>query len=205
MIHDLSEIACVIDRSGSMQSIKSDAIGGFNAFLEDQKKQPGRARLTLVLFDHEYERVHDSVDIQQVQPLDENTYQPRGTTALLDAIGRTIDDVGKRLAETPEAERPGTVIVAILTDGMENASKDYTRARIAEMIEHQRERYGWEFVFLAANQDAIQEAQRLSISAADAVTFNATGAGVRQAYAKMSSSVAEKRTRPRKKDEDDKA
>ncbi len=198
MIHDLSEIACIIDCSGSMQSIRSDAIGGFNAFLEEQKKHPGSARLTLILFDHEYERVHDAVDIKHVAPLSEATYTPRGTTALLDAIGRTIDDVGKRLAETTEEERPGTVIVAILTDGMENASSDYTRARVAEMIKHQQEKYGWEFVFLAANQDAIQEAQKLSISAKDAMNFAPTGGGVKVAYAKMSREVSDRRSRPRK-------
>lgn len=195
---NLTEIACVIDRSGSMQSIKTDAIGGFNAFLEEQKKQPGTARLTLVLFNHEYLRVHDAVDLHQVAPLDETTYVPAGTTALLDAIGRTLDDVGQRLAGTPEAERPGTVIVAILTDGYENASTDYTRARIAEMIEHQRETYGWSFIFLAANQDAIQEAEKLAIHAADALSYDATASGVRQGYAALSMAVSERRRKPKK-------
>ncbi|MFQ5570092.1 MAG: hypothetical protein ACE5G0_10490 [Rhodothermales bacterium] len=190
---DLTEIICIIDRSGSMDSIRSDAIGGFNAFLEGQKEHPGEARLTLVLFDHEYDLVHDGLDLHKVRPLDTSTYVPRGTTALLDAIGRTIDDVGARLSRTPEPQRPGTVIVAILTDGLENASKDYTQQRISEMIEHQRQKYSWEFVFLAANQDAIQSARQLSIQAADAIAFDATGQGVRAAYASLTNTVKKKR------------
>jgi hypothetical protein len=143
-----------------------------------------------VLFDHEYDRVLDGVPIENVPPLDNQSYVPRGTTALLDAIGRTVDDVGKRLAQTPEAERPGKVIVAILTDGLENASKDYTCPRIAQMIEHQQNVYSWEFVFLAANQDAIATANTLAIPAANAMNFAATGAGTRQGFADLNDSVA---------------
>jgi hypothetical protein len=114
-------------------------------------------------------------------------------------VGRTIDDVGKRLSETSESaghgasERPGTVIVAILTDGLENASKDYTNSRISEMIKHQQEKYSWEFIFLAANQDAIATAKSMSIKAQDAMAFNATGTGVREAYAKLSQQVGSRR------------
>jgi hypothetical protein len=192
---NLTEIACVVDRSGSMQSIASDAIGGFNAFLEQQKAFPGEAHFTLVLFDHEYDIVHRSADIQSVTPLDATTYIPRGTTALLDAVGRTIDDLGARLAQMPEAERPGKVIFAILTDGMENASRDYTLDRVSKMIEHQRAKYGWEFIFLAANQDAIATAGRMSIQAQDAINFDATGQGVRAAYQNLSSQVLHRRGR----------
>lgn len=199
MNNDLVEIACVVDRSGSMQAIVSDAIGGFNSFLESQKGEPGAARLTLVLFDHEYQLAHAAVDIQKVPPLNDGTYEPRGTTALLDAVGRTIDDIGKRLAATPEAERPHKVIFAILTDGLENASRDYTYEKVASMIEHQRKVYGWEFLFLAANQDAIAAAGQLSIQAQDAVSFDATGEGVQQAYAAMSYSISERRKAPRRK------
>lgn len=190
---NLAEIACVVDRSGSMYSIVNDAIGGFNTFLESQKAEDGEARLTLVLFDNEYIVAHESADIKAVPPLDETTYVPRGSTALLDAIGKTIDDVGKRLSATPEDQRPGKVIVAILTDGMENASTTYSSKKIAEMIEHQRDVYDWEFVFLAANQDAIATASQISIGAADAINFEATGEGVRHAYAAMSHSVSERR------------
>ena len=195
MDSDLTEIICIIDRSGSMHQIRDDAIGGFNAFLEGQQKHPGRARFTLVLFNHTYERIHDGLDLQEATPLDETTYVPQGNTALLDAVGRTIDSVGNRLAETPEAERPGTVIVAILTDGLENASSDYTRDRVAEMIKHQQEKYGWQFVFLAANQDAFQAAKKLNIQAADAMAFAATKSGIREAYQNLTADVSSRRSK----------
>jgi len=193
MRKELTEIVCVVDRSGSMGAMRREAIGGFNAFLSAQKAEPGEAVLTLVLFDHEYELVHDAVPIAQVPPLDGETYEPRGTTALLDAVGRTIDDVGRRLAGTPEPQRPDKVIVAILTDGLENASQDYTHRKVAKMIAHQREKYSWEFVFLAANQDAIATAARMSIDAADAIGFAGTAEGVRDAYVCMSSEVSRRR------------
>ena len=192
---DLTEIICIIDRSGSMQSIRSDAIGGFNAFLEGQQNHPGEGRLTLALFNHDYERVYENTPLGEVPPLTEDTYVTGGTTALLDAIGRTLVDVGKRLAATPEAERPSQVIVAILTDGMENASTDYTHERIAEMIEHQQAKYAWEFIFLAANQDAFQAAQRLAISPANAMPFAATKTGVRDAYDNLAQDVSKRRSR----------
>jgi hypothetical protein len=190
---DLTEIAFVLDRSGSMNPIADDAIGGFNTFLKDQQALSGEARLTLVLFDHEYLVAHNNVAIQHVPPLDSSTYVPRGMTALLDALGRTIDDAGARLAGTPEAERPAKVIVAILTDGQENASRDYTFAKVAGMIKHQQEKYSWEFLFLAANQDAIAAAGALSIGPKDAIAFQATGEGVRNAHMLMSDRVAASR------------
>jgi len=190
---DLTEIAFVLDRSGSMNSIAGDAIGGFNSFLAQQQAEPGEAHLTLVLFDHEYLVAQDNVDIHSVPPLDTRTYVPRGMTALLDAIGRTIDAIGTRLANTPEDQRPGKVIVAILTDGMENASRDYDNRRVADMISHQQEKYAWEFIFLAANQDAIATAQTLSIQAKDAIAFDATGQGVRMAMARVSEETTKRR------------
>jgi hypothetical protein len=194
MQHDLTEIAYVLDRSGSMQSLVTDAIGGFNAFLDAQKKVPGRANFTLALFDHEYQLVHSGVDIQQVPDLDEQTYVPRGTTALLDAVGRTIDDLGARLARTPEDQRPGKVIVAIFTDGLENASRVYTTERLSESIKHQQEKYNWEFLFLAANQDAIASAAKIAIPASQAMNFAATPAGVRQSQEQLSMRVMKSRT-----------
>jgi hypothetical protein len=176
-----------------MNAIAGDAIGGFNTFLTQQQALPGDARLTLVLFDHEYQVTHSGVEIRSVPPLDEHTYVPRGMTALLDAVGRTIDDVGKRLAATPEDQRPGKVIVAILTDGMENASRDYTNAKVAAMIRHQQEKYSWEFIFLAANQDAIKAAEAIAIQPKDAIAFQATGQGVRMAMARVSEETARRR------------
>ena len=192
---NLTEIACVIDRSGSMESIASDAIGGFNAFLKEQQKDTAEARLTLVLFDHEYEIVYQSVDVRQVAPLSAENYIPRGTTALFDAVGRTIDDLGRRLAKTAENERPAKVIIAILTDGLENSSRDYTQPKIASMIENQRTQYSWEFIFLAANQNAIATAGAISIKAQDAVNFAASPQGTRVAFAQMSAEVMKRKSR----------
>ena len=149
MKQGLSEIICIIDRSGSMGIIKNDAIGGFNTFLEEQKKLPGEATLTYIQFDTEYEVVHENKPLKDVQPINGSIYIPRGRTALLDAVGKTIDATGRRLANTPEENRPEKIIVAILTDGEENASHQYNLSKIKEMIKHQKEKYSWEFIFLA--------------------------------------------------------
>mgnify|MGYP000938688440 CR=1 FL=1 len=195
MRSDLTEIAFVLDRSGSMNPIADDAIGGFNTFLAAQQSPPGEARLTLVLFDHEYLVPHRGVGIGAVPPLDADTYVPRGMTALLDAVGRTMDDLGARLAAMPEADRPAKVIVAILTDGQENASRDYTFAKVSAMIKHQQEKYSWEFIFLAANQDAIAAAGAISIQPKDAIAFQATPMGVRAAHDKLSAEITKRRSR----------
>lgn len=189
MQSDLTEIAYVLDRSGSMASLATDAIGGFNAFLQSQKQVPGRANFTLVLFDHEYQTVHKSVDIQHVPDLDERTYVPRGSTALLDAVGRTIDDLGAHLARLPEDQRPGKVIVAIFTDGLENASRVFTTERLAESIKHQQEKYSWEFLFLAANQDAIASAAKLAIPAAQAMNVAFSPEGIRHSQKQLGERV----------------
>lgn len=188
-----SDISAIIDRSGSMNSMKDEAIGAFNAFLEEQKKVPGEATLSLVLFDHEYLKLYEAKPLQEAEPLTFETYQPRGTTALLDAVGRTIDDTGSRLAALPEAERPEQVIVCILTDGLENASGDYSHERVAKLIKQQRETYSWQFVFLAANQDAFKAGAQLNIDASTTFNFPASKAGTVQAFADMSRSVTKLR------------
>ena len=177
---DLCEVICIIDRSGSMESIRSDAIGGFNSFLRTQREFPGRAKLTLALFNHSYLLVHDGLDIREVPDLDEKTFKPEGNTALLDAIGRTIDEVSGRLEKTADEEKPGKVIVVILTDGMENASSDYTRDRVFEIIKRKREQDGWEFVFLAANQDAFETAASLAIPKGTTSGFIPTAKGTQE-------------------------
>lgn len=175
---NLTEIAFIMDRSGSMETIANDAIGGFNSFLKSQLAESGAAKLTLILFDDQYEILCEGLELASVKPLNSKTYIPRGSTALLDAIGRTIDSIGKRLSNSKEEDKPGKVIVAILTDGEENASKYYCNEEISKMISHQRDTYSWQFIFLAANQDAIASASILSISADDAFNFEATAKGV---------------------------
>lgn len=189
-----SEIICIIDRSGSMGFIADDAIGGFNTFLEQQKKVPGEATLTFIQFDTEYEVVHENKPLDDVPKLDDSTYQPRGGTALLDALGKAIDSTGHRLSKMSERNRPDKVIVAILTDGEENSSNIYSLSKIKDMITHQKDVYNWEFIFLAANQDAFDEAAKLGIAQEDAFNFAATNEGVREAYVRMNCTVSEYRT-----------
>lgn len=181
----LTDIICIIDRSGSMQAIKSDAIGGFNQFLESQKKEEGDARLTLVLFNDGYQLLYEAIPLPEVVPLNSDTFVPMGTTALYDAVGKTINTVGVHLNQTPESERPNKVLFVILTDGLENASKEFTNRMIADMIAHQRERYNWEFLFLAANQDAILTAESMNIARGNALDFEANSQGVQTVYDKM--------------------
>lgn len=170
----LTELVVILDKSGSMHSVVSDTIGGFNALLEEQKKGVGDIKVTLALFDDHYKLLHNGVVIADVPKLDENTYKPSGSTALLDAIGRTVDEVGARLAKTPEEERPSKVIVAIITDGEENCSREYNKTKIAEKIKHQTDKYAWQFLFLGANQDAFAEAGNIGIAQAFACNYNAT-------------------------------
>ncbi len=172
----LTEIAFVLDRSGSMESMIEPAIAGFNRLLREQQQVSGSARFTLVLFDDVYEVPIRSLPIAEVVELDQRSYVPRGSTALLDAIGRSIDELGSELAARPEANRPGQVIVAILTDGMENASVHFTWQDVAARIRHQTDHYQWKFLFLGANQDAIATAGRMNIHAMDSSNFNPNAA-----------------------------
>lgn len=185
----LTEIAFALDRSGSMSTMLEAAISGFNHFLRDQQQAPGQARLTLVLFDDCYEVPVAALPIAEVTALDTTTFVPRGCTALLDAIGRTIDELGQRLAATPEADRPGKVIVAILTDGFENASRHFTWQAVHDRIRHQRDHYAWEFLFLGANQDAIATAAQIGIAAHMSATFAADHVGQMSADKALSRKV----------------
>lgn len=171
MNKNLTEIAFILDRSGSMAPVTEAAITGFNEFLRDQQKTEGQARLTLVLFDNEYLVPLNCIPVQEATPLDTTTYIPRGSTALLDAIGTTIENIGTRFSSTPEPERPGQVIVAILTDGYENSSEKFTWKDISQKILEQTNTYKWQFLFLGANQDAIATAASLNISAANASSY----------------------------------
>jgi hypothetical protein len=154
MKKDLCEIVIILDESGSMGSCKTDTIGGVNLFLDNQKRIRGEARVTLVKFSDYYKIINDSVPLAEIIYLDENNYTPSNTTALLDAVGRTINSIGKRLADTPEVERPESVIFAIITDGYENASTEFSRSQVFSMVSHQRNKYSWRFIFLGADIDA---------------------------------------------------
>lgn len=184
---DLTEIICVIDKSGSMASLKNDTIGGFNAFLEEQKKLGDDATMTVVLFDTAMRTVFDGTPIKDVQPFDDKTYMPGGGTALCDAVGTTIDKVCERIAHTDQDKAPDKVICMIITDGEENSSKEYIgEGRIQEMISNQKDKYGWEFMFLAANQDAMLSAQKMNIDASRSYNYAANVKGTNTAYAAMS-------------------
>lgn len=169
MKSDLTDITLVVDRSGSMEQVRADAEGGVNAFIADQAKEPGEALLTLVQFDTEYEFLHKGVPISQVPKYE---LVPRGMTALLDAVGRAINETGERLSKMAEQDRPGLVIFVVMTDGEENSSQEFSKARIKEMIERQQADYNWHFSFLAANQDAFAEAGGIGIQAAGAANFS---------------------------------
>ncbi len=184
-----TDITIVLDRSGSMQNIKDDTIGGFNAFLQEQQAVPGQATLTLVQFDHEYEVIYQAVTLAEVKPLDGRSFIPRGNTALLDAMGRTINSLGERLAAMAESERPEKVIFVVLTDGQENSSQEFNVKQVKYLIEHQRENYAWEFVFLAANQDAIITAKAMGIAQGNALTYAANSAGTSAALSSLSSNM----------------
>jgi len=154
MKKNLCEIVVILDESGSMESCKTDTISGVNLFLNNQKRISGEANVTLVKFSDYYRIINDSIPLDQIVYLDENNYTPANTTALLDAVGRTINTIGKRLADTPEADRPEKVIFTIITDGYENASHEFSRKQIFDMVSFQKNKYSWEFIFLGANIDA---------------------------------------------------
>ena len=190
MKENLTELVFILDRSGSMVGLETDTIGGFNSMIEKQKEEPGDAYVTTVLFDHEYKLLHDHVDLKDIKPMTREEYSARGSTALLDAIGKTIDDVGVRLNDTPEEERPSKVIFVITTDGYENASRVYSKSKVKEMIEHQQSKYSWVFMFLGANMDAVGEAAGLGINTDFARTYTANKYGTESIYTAMASSLS---------------
>lgn len=168
MRNDLTDITVVMDRSGSMAACQKEAESGLNAFIQKQKELPGSALFTLVQFDDKYEFLYKGTPIQNVLAC---ALVPRGSTALLDAVGRAIVETGERLKAMAEHERPGLVVFVILTDGQENSSWEFTKAKVKEMIEHQRDAYKWQFTFLGANQDAFAEAGAIGIPQSAACNF----------------------------------
>lgn len=174
----LTELVFVVDRSGSMGGLESDTIGGFNATLEAHRKEEGEALVSTVLFDDRTEVLHDRLPIADVKPITEKEYWVRGCTALLDAVGGAVRHISRVHGYLPEEVRPERTIVVITTDGMENASRDYTYAQVKDMIS-QKEEQGWDFLFLGANIDAAAEAERIGISEARAATYVPDGQGTR--------------------------
>ena len=186
---DATHIAVLLDRSGSMGDIKDDAIGGFNCFLKEQKAAGANATLTLVQFDTEStDVVHESMPILEVPDLNHQTFQPRGGTPLLDALGQTIDSTGRALAAIPEANRPNKVVFVVITDGQENSSHQHTKASVKERIDRQSNQYNWQFVFLGANQDAFDGAGAVGIAMGNAANF--APARMQVAFAATAANVA---------------
>lgn len=184
----LAEIAYILDRSGSMQPMQEPAVTAFNQFVKSQLDVPGEVRLTLVQFDDQYEVPIAALRLQDVPQLTAATYIPRGSTALLDAIGRTIKDIDIRLQKLPATSQPGKVIIAIFTDGEENASTTYTARHISDLIRLYRDEKHWEFLFLAANQDAIATAAALNMSVQDSGNVKASA----QSYAASGPAISRK-------------
>lgn len=172
-----------------MKNLTAETISGFNTFLADQKKVEGEATLTLATFSSNYTLVHDCMPLQKVGDLTTASYQATGWTALLDAIGMTINATGSKLAAMKEEDRPSKVIVVVITDGAENYSKEFTRDKILEMIAHQREKYSWEFVFLGASIEQVQESVNLGITASNSIMYTTDAAGVAASYSSISSNM----------------
>ncbi len=188
-----TDITMVLDRSGSMGSIVTETIRGFNRFLQEQRLVPGRACLTLVQFDDLYDVLYVGRDLNEVPLLDYDTFQPRGATGLLDAIGMSIRLATSRLLILPPESRPRQVIFVILTDGLENASSRFRRKLVFDMIRHQRQTNGWTFLFMGANQDAISEAGSLAIPEENAMNFESNGRSAQRTFEKLSMGVREMR------------
>lgn len=186
----LTELVFILDRSGSMAGLESDTIGGYNSMLEKQKKEAGEAVITTVLFDDHYELLHDRINIKGIMPITEREYYVRGSTALLDAVGRTISKIGNAQKNTADQERAENVMFVITTDGLENASREYGYDQVRHMIERQKKHYGWEFLFLGANIDAVETAAKFGIGADRAANYHADSEGTQLNYEVVSEAVS---------------
>lgn len=190
MKNNLTEMVFILDKSGSMSGLEQDTIGGFNSMLKRQKKEEGEALVTTVLFDNNYELLHERLNIQNVNFLSQEEYFVGGSTALLDAIGRTISRISKSISESSEQFRPGKVIFVIITDGMENSSKEFTFRKIKDMIELKKSKYAWDFIFLGANIDAAETALNLGIDEERAANFCPDSEGTTLNYKVVSEAVS---------------
>lgn len=195
MRNELTEIVFILDQSGSMSHLTKDTIGGFNSFIEQQKKEQGEALLTTVLFHNRYEVLHDGVDIKEVEPMTDYDYRPLGGTALYDAIGKTIINIRNEINLTSRKYRPSKVIFVITTDGYENSSERYSQQEVKDLIDHQTKEYDWQFLFLGANIDAVAAAEGFGIDAKYASDYTANGIGTQSLYSSVSSTVADYRVK----------
>ncbi len=186
-----TELVFILDKSGSMGGLEKDTIGGFNTMLEKQRKVCGDARITTVLFDNNYELLHDRTDIKGVSLITDKEYQIGGSTALLDAIGKTIYKIINVQKHTDESYRSDKVIFVIITDGDENSSREYSSKKIKELISHQKEKYDWEFIFLGANIDAVETAKSIGISEDRAQNYHADSTGIEMNFCVMSDSIVD--------------
>ena len=177
MKNNITELVFILDRSGSMAGLESDTIGGFNAMIEKQKKEDGECYISTVLFDNVSEVLHDRVKLSEIKPMTDKEYTVRGCTALIDALGGAIHHIGNIHKYARPEDVPEHTMFVITTDGMENASQRYTSDQVKKMIERQKEKYGWEFLFIGANIDAVETAQRYGISSDRAVNYNADAEG----------------------------
>ena len=189
MKKNLTEIVFILDRSGSMAGLEDDTIGGFNSMIRKQKLEDGEAYISTILFDNVSEVIHDRVDIREVEPLTRRDYYVRGCTALLDAVGKAIRHIGNVHKYAREEDRPEKTLFVITTDGMENASREYTYERVRKMIEHEKDKYGWEFLFMGANIDAAKEAARFGIREDRAANYHADHVGTAVIYEAMNAAV----------------
>ena len=189
MRKDLTELVFIIDRSGSMSGLESDTIGGFNSMIRKQKQAEGEALISTVLFDNVSEVLHDRVSVKEIQPMTEHDYTVRGTTALLDAIGGAIHHIGNVHKYARQEEVPEYTMFVITTDGMENASRYYSSDKVKKMIERQKVKYGWEFLFLGANIDAVETASHFGIGADRAVNYNCDSEGTALNYEVVSDAI----------------
>ena len=190
MKKNLTEIVFILDRSGSMSGLEKDTIGGFNSMIEKQKKEDGDALVSTVLFDHETNVIMDRVPIRDVKPLTDRDYVPRGSTALIDALGGAIHHIGNVHKYAREEDRPEHTLFVITTDGMENASHFYTSDEVKRKIRRQTDLYGWEFLFLGANIDAVETARRYGIDEMHTASYVSDSMGTRRNYAAMDAAIS---------------
>jgi len=189
MREDYTHISLVLDRSGSMSTVRDDTIGGFNTFLKDQRDLDDKCTFSMIQFDTEYEILYTFIEVKEVPELNNKTFVPRGGTALLDAIGQTVIATGNELSKMKEEDRPSKVLFVILTDGEENSSREYTKEKINEMIKHQEDVYKWKFIFLAANQDAIQVGNIIGTKSGNSLSIAASSKGVGATYSTISTKL----------------